>query len=94
MLGPKKLTVQMVHQPKELKLHNELRQCLDAVKVEYQYPQFTGQNHKPHVTKREGVEFELGDKHIARMIYLIQVINGNRVVRAKFELKEGNLSTA
>jgi hypothetical protein len=93
-LGPKKLTVHMVQQPEEMKLHNKLRELLDSVKVEYQYPQFIGSNHKPHVTKREGVQFGAGDKRISKAAYLIEVVEEKRAVRAKFELKGNDLGVA
>lgn len=86
-LGPKKLIVHMVRQADKITLHEDLRKLLDSVNADYQYPQFIGTNHKPHVTKREGVQFEQGDKHVAQAVYLIEVIDGKRIIRAKFELK-------
>ena len=77
VLGPKKVTAQ---------LHNNLREQLDTLKVEYQYPEFIGDNHKPHVTAREGVQFTPGSKRTASAAYLIEIIDKKRVVRAKFTL--------
>lgn len=57
VLGPKKVTAHMVTGPQEKQLHNKLRELLDTLKVGYQYPEFIGDNHKPHVTAREGVQF-------------------------------------
>lgn len=85
-LGPKKLTVHMVNQPLEAELHNKLRGLLDTLNVEYQYPQFIGVNHKAHVTKRDGVYFAAGDVHDSSAAYLIEVVNGKRIVSAKFTL--------
>jgi hypothetical protein len=85
-LGPKRLLVHMVNQPKESELHNQLREVLDAVNVEYQYPQFIGDNHKAHVTYREGVRFSAGDTHISPAVYLVEVVEGDRVIRARYPL--------
>lgn len=86
ILGPKKVTAHMVASTDERRLHNNLRKLLDGVKVEYQYPEFIGDNHKPHVTAREGVQFAPGSKRTASAVYLIEVIAKKRVVRAKFTL--------
>lgn len=86
-LGPKKVTAHMVTSSDERRLHNELRKMLDAIKVEYQYPEFIGSNHKPHITEREGVRFVSGGSRIVPAAYLIEVINNKkRVIRAKLEL--------
>jgi len=89
-LGPKELTVHMIEQPEELKLHNDLHTLLDSVQADYQYPQFIGTSHKPHVTKRKGVQFRVGDKHVAQAAYLIEVVNERRVIRARFKLREND----
>jgi hypothetical protein len=91
-LGPKKIVVHLIAHTKELKeLHTELRNLLDTVNVTYAYPQFTGDNHKPHVSKREGDGFRPGHKQMATVVYLIEVeIKGEehlRHVRGKFDLK-------
>lgn len=85
-LGPKKLTVHMVRSAEEDSLHIRLKNFLDSIGVTYQYLQFTGQNHIAHVTKREGAHFAKGDIHVSPAAYLIEVIDSNRIVRAKFEL--------
>lgn len=86
-LGPKRLTVHMIEHNQELKqLHNELHILLNAINVEYEYPQFIGENHKPHVTKRAGVQFSVGEKKTVRAVYLIEIVDSKRVVRSKFEL--------
>lgn len=86
VLGPKKVTAHMVDSPDERQLHNDLHKLLDTIKVEYQYPEFIGDNHKLHVTAREGVQFAPGSKYVASVVYLIEVKDKKRVVRAKFEL--------
>jgi hypothetical protein len=85
-LGPKKVTAHMVRSSGELKLHDKLQELLGAIKVEHQYPEFIGGNHKPHVTEREGAQFAPGSKHVASVAYLIEVVDEKRVIRAKFEL--------
>jgi hypothetical protein len=85
-LGPKKVTAHMVDSSDEKQLHNRLRALLDGAKVEYQYPEFIGANHKPHVTAREGAQFTPGSKFVASAVYLIEVIDKKRVARAKFTL--------
>ncbi|HET8670780.1 MAG TPA: 2'-5' RNA ligase family protein [Candidatus Saccharimonadales bacterium] len=86
ILGPKKVTAHMVASTDERRLHNNLRKLLDGANVEYQYPEFIGDNHKPHVTAREGVQFVPGSTHTASAVYLIEVVDKKRVVRAKFTL--------
>lgn len=85
-LGPKKVTAHMVNGPDEGRLHNSLRKLLDGFEVEYQYPEFIGENHKPHVTAREGVQFDAGDERLTSVAYLIEVVDGKRVVQVGFEL--------
>lgn len=85
-LGPKKVAAHMVTSSDERQLHNDLRELLDAIVVEYHYPEFIGENHKPHVTARDSVQFAPGSKHIAPAVYLIEVIDTKRVVRTKLPL--------
>lgn len=86
-LGPKKLTVHMVEHSHGLKqLHNKLRVLLNSANIEYEYPQFIGENHKPHVTKRPGVQFSVGERKTVQAAYLIEIVGSKRVVRSKFEL--------
>lgn len=86
-LGPQKLTVHVVTYSNELKrLHNELRTLLDSVSAEYEYPQFIGEGHKPHVTERKGEQFKGGDQKVTKAAYLVEVIDGSRVIRSSFTL--------
>ena len=88
-LGPKKLVVHLIEHTKELKqLHNRLRLLLDSTSVEYEYPQFVGAKHKPHVTKREGVKYEAGNKLITNHAYLIEIVDERRVIRSRLKLGE------
>jgi hypothetical protein len=89
-LGPKKVTAHMVNSPDELRLHDELHKTLDTTKAEYKYPEFIGSNHKPHVTQREGMQFTSGSGHRASAAYLIEIVDKQRVVRARFELGEAS----
>jgi len=92
ILGPKKVAVHLVENTKELKnLHSQLHDLLDANGVTYIAPQFVGDGHKPHVSKREGDQFTAGYKQRANAAYLIEVeIKGKEHLRhiwAKFDLK-------
>lgn len=88
-LGPKKLTVHLVEYTSGLKqLHKKLHDVLDSLNVEYEYPQFVGEGHKPHVTKREGVEFGAGDRRPVHAACLVEVVDEKRVIRARFMLGE------
>jgi len=92
LFGPqKKLAVHLVENTPALKeLHTQLMNVLDTAGVTYTTPQWLGENHRSHVTKREGTEFENGHQQIANAAYLIEVeIQGTthlRFVRAKFDL--------
>jgi hypothetical protein len=85
-LGPKKLTVHTVKQSAELKLHKRLHGILDTINAEYQYPQYIGMHHVPHVTQRKGKYFEPGSVQLSPAAYLIEVIDTERIVRARFKL--------
>lgn len=86
-LGPKKLTTHMVEHSNELKrLHNKLRGLLDSINADYEYPQFIGEGHKPHVTKRDGGQFNAGGRKTIQAACLVEIVDGKRVVRSKFEL--------
>ncbi|HUS26652.1 MAG TPA: 2'-5' RNA ligase family protein [Nevskiaceae bacterium] len=92
-LGPKQLTVHMVAYSNELKhMHNALRNLLDLAKVDYEYPQFIGKGYKPHVTKRDDVQFARGDRKIVKAVCLVEVVAGKRVIRSKFNLGGGTSS--
>lgn len=86
-LGPKKVTAHMVDSPEENRLHNDLSNILCGLKVEYQYPEFIRDNHKPHVTARDSMSFTPGSTHVTRAAYLIEIVDRKRVVEAKLELK-------
>ena len=86
-LGSKKLLVHTVNHLDVLaSLHESLRTLLDSIIVEYEYPQFMGENHKPHVTKREGALFDAGSPKVTTAAYLIEIVDGKRVVRSKLDL--------
>lgn len=92
-LGPKKIDVHLIEPDKSLKkLHHDLHNLLNATNVTYEYPQFVGEGHKPHVSIREDDQFRAGHKHIASAAYLIEVeIEGDkhlRFIRARFELNK------
>lgn len=90
-LGPKQVAVHLVRNTKELKdLHSHLHDLLDAVGVTYTAPQFVGDGHKSHVSRRDSDQFTVGHKQMANAVYLIEVeIKGEdhlRHIRAKFDL--------
>lgn len=85
-LGPKKVVAHLVKQPEEQELHKKLYKLLSAIPVEFEYPQFMGDNHKAHVTKRENIDFMPGSTIVSSAIYLIEVIGNNRVVQNKIAL--------
>ncbi len=91
MLGPKQVAVHLVENTKELKdLHLRLHSLLNTRGVTYTAPQFVGNGHKPHVSRREGEQFTAGHRQMAKAAYLIEVeIKGKdhlRLIRAKFDL--------
>lgn len=88
-LGPKQVTAHMVTSPAEQQLHADIKKVLDDLNVTYQYPEYIGKGHKAHVTAREGIDFLPGQTHTARNIYLIEVVNKRRVVRAVLPLEAG-----
>lgn len=85
-LGPKKVIAHMVDSSGERRLHNNLCKLLDGIEAEYQYPDFIGHGHKPHITEREGMQFTPGSRRVSAAAYLIEVVEKKRVVRAKLEL--------
>jgi hypothetical protein len=85
-LGPKKVIAHLVEQPKEQELHKKLHMLLSAIPVEFEYPHFVGEGHKPHVTYRKDVQFRAGDTHLSRAVYLVEIVDKKRVVRSKFGL--------
>lgn len=91
-LGPKKLTVHMVEESEELKaLHGSLLTELRKLSITFEYPQFIGTGHKPHVTQRENYSFTAGDIVASSAVYLIEVVDSERVVRKKFALRDSEL---
>ena len=91
ILGPKQVAVHLIENTEDLKgLHLQLHDLLNAVGVTYTAPQFVGDGHKPHVSKREGDQFTAGHKQMANAAYLIEVeIKGEdhlRIIRTKFDL--------
>ncbi len=89
-LGPKRVMAHLVSSPAEQVLHHRLRSSLDTIQAKYQYPQFMSDNHKPHVTRRESARFDAGDHRLASAVYLIEVVDGQRIVHSKFELASIN----
>lgn len=85
-LGPKKVVAHMISSPVEVTLHNKLHHHLESLGVEFQYPQFIGQGHKAHVSKREGANFKEGQARTSSAVYLIEVIDAKRVIRSRFNL--------
>jgi len=87
-LGPKKLGVHLIEHSMALRqLHNKLRKLLDSIGVDYEYPQFIGDMYQPHVTKRENTRFEVGYKLRVNVSYLIEIIDGQRVISSKLKLR-------
>lgn len=85
-LGPKKVTAHMVDSPDEWLLHSQLQTLLEEAGVIFQYPQFTGSNHKAHVTQRNGKDFPPKSQLISSVAYLIEVVGGQRIARSRFNL--------
>lgn len=85
-LGPKKVIAHMVESAGETALHEKLRSFLAANGALFQYPEFIGANHKAHVTRREGVQFEQGSQITCSAAYLIEVVDKRRIPRARFSL--------
>lgn len=84
-LGPKKLIVHTIKNSDELQqLHTRLLTALNALDVEYEYPEYVGAGHKPHVTQRKGVHFSVGNTHVTHTAHLIEIVNGKRVIRTQF----------
>jgi hypothetical protein len=83
-LGPKKVTAHMVDSPDEKLLHKRLQTSLEEVGVTFQYPQYIGSNHKAHVTQRDGKDFPPGSQLTSSAAYLIEVVDGQRIVRSRF----------
>ena len=85
-LGPKKVTAHMVDSSEERALHERLQALLARVGVTFQYPQFLGTHHKAHVTQRDDADFPPKTHVVCSAVYLIEVVDGRRIVRSKFNL--------
>lgn len=87
-LGPKKVLAHMIEQPKERELHKKLHTLLGTGLAVFEYPEFVGDNHKAHVTKRENVDFPSGSRIVSTAVYLIEIVEQGRVVRNRIALAE------
>lgn len=87
-LGPKKVTVHMVTSSAERKLHGMLLDVLNEMDVTFQYPEFIGAHHKAHVTSREATYFKQGSELTSRSVYLVEVVNKQRIVRYRLPLMD------
>jgi hypothetical protein len=85
-LGSKKVTAHMVDSPEEGVLHNRLQALLDDAGVTFQYPQFIGVAHRAHVTQRDSVDFPQKTQLLTSAVYLVEVIDGQRIIRVRFNL--------
>ena len=85
-LGPKKVTAHMVDSPEEKLLHERLRVALEKVGAIFQYPQFIGANHRAHVTQRDRMDFSPKSRLVSSAAYLIEVVDGQRIIRSRFNL--------
>ncbi len=91
IIGPKKTAVHLIENTAELKnLHTRLVEELNNLNVSFTSPQFIGDGHKPHVSKRQGVHYPAGNTKPVHHAYLIEVeIHGEehlRYIRAKLKL--------
>lgn len=91
VIGPKNTAVHLIKNSLELKnLHSQLLKVLTEHGVTFTQPEFVGEGHKPHVSKREGMNFPVGHRKEVRHAYLIEVIidgtKQQRYVRAMFKL--------
>ena len=74
VIGPKKTAVHLAKNTDDLKsLHSKLLKELNELNVTYTAPQFVGDGHRPHVSKREGADFSAGHMQMSRATYLIEV---------------------
>jgi hypothetical protein len=85
-LGPKKVTAHMIDSPDEKLLHKRLHVVLEDMGAVFQYPRFIGTGHRAHVTQRGGIDFPPSTQIVCLTAYLIEVVNGRRVICAKFSL--------
>ena len=92
-IGPKKTSVHLVENTLELNnLHMQLLDVLTKLKVSFTLPQFIGEGHRPHVSKRYDVQFLGGHRQAAEHTYLIEVETCGedhlRHIRAKFDIRD------
>lgn len=85
-LGPKKVIAHMISSPAEQILHENLCALLEAAGVTFQYPQFIGAGHRAHVTQRDDVDFPPKSQFKSTAAYLIEVVDGHRIIRSSFNL--------
>jgi hypothetical protein len=83
-LGSKKVIAHMASSAGEQKLHKDVQALLEDLKVVFQYPEFIGVNHKAHVTHRENVDIPPNSRLVSPAAYLIEVVDGRRMIRSKF----------
>lgn len=88
-LGPQKKEVSLISLNDELRqLHAKLFKLLRSINVEFTNPHWVGGGFKPHITKRNNVDFPIGYKQTTESAYLIEIeIKNNkhfRFVRDKF----------
>jgi hypothetical protein len=76
----------MIDSPDEQLLHTRLNVVLEDVGVIFQYPNFIGADHKAHVTQRDGVDFPPKTHVLSSAAYLIEVVDGRRIIRSRFSL--------
>ncbi|MGH7158369.1 MAG: hypothetical protein ACREGD_04875 [Candidatus Saccharimonadales bacterium] len=87
LLGPKKLAVSEVEVAGALKnLHMNLHRALNELGVEYTAPEWVGTGYRAHVTERKNAKLAVGQSHLSKAVYLIEVVDDRRVIRVKFEL--------
>lgn len=85
-LGPKKVTAHIIDSPSETVLHKRLHIALEDMGAVFQYPQFMGAAHKAHVTQRYSVDFPPKTQLLTSAAYLVEVIDGQRIIRSRFNL--------
>jgi len=92
-LGPKQVAVSEISLTPEIEqVHMSLYRLLNELDVEYTAPEWVGTGYRAHVTERENARLEVGSTRTSTTAYLIEVnvpgYEHNRIVRAKFELKD------
>lgn len=86
-LGPRQVGAYLVEKTPQIQdLHMQLHQVLEHLGVEYTEPQWVGLGYKPHITDRANEAITPNQPMSCRTAYLIEVIEGQRVVRRRFML--------